>query len=381
MKTHSSSRRLWAAAALLAIVVGTAAVEAGCSKAPSDTTIVPVRTDAVRKIDTGSTNVYSANIQAYQQVDLAFQSSGYIVSIKQVRDANGHIRNIDQGDYVPGGTVLAVVQKDQYQQKLDQAKASLAKANAEHERAKLSFDRMTVLYKAGAATQPDYDDTRAQEQSTQAAVDNANAQIAEAQLALGYCELRAPFDSYVLKRNIDLGTLVGPATNGFSLADTRTVKAVFGVPDTAIGRIKLGSPQTVTTEALPNPFSGHVTAISAAADPKSRVYSVEVRIDNPRNELKAGMIASITIGTPTPAGGVMVVPISAVVRSPANPNGFAVFVPEGSGDMVKVQTRDVTLGNTYGNMIAVDSGLQVGERVVTSGTNMIKTGDQVRIIP
>jgi len=153
------------------------------------------------------------------------------------------------------------------------------------------------------------------------------------------------------------------------------------VPDTAIGRIKLGSPQTVTTEALPNPFSGHVTAISAAADPKSRVYSVEVRIDNPRNELKAGMIASITIGTPTPAGGVMVVPISAVVRSPANPNGFAVFVPEGSGDMVKVQTRDVTLGNTYGNMIAVDSGLQVGERVVTSGTNMIKTGDQVRIIP
>ena len=380
MNTHSS-RRLWAATASLAIVAAIAAVEAGCSKAQSDTTIVPVRTDTVRKIDTGSTNVYSANIQPYQQVDLAFQSSGYIVSIKQVRDANGHIRNIDQGDHVTGGTVLAVVQKDQYQQKLDQAKASLAKANAEHERAKLSFDRMTALYKAGAATQPDYDDTRAQEQSTQAAVDNANSQIAEAQLALSYCDLRAPFDSYVLKRNVDLGTLVGPATNGFSLGDTRTVKAVFGVPDTAIGRIKLGSPQTVTTEALPNPFSGHVTAISAAADPKSRVYSVEVRIDNPKNELKAGMIGSITLGTPSPAGGVMVVPISAVVRSPSNTNGFAVYVPEGTGDVVKVQTRDVTLGSTYGNMIAVESGLQVGDRVVTSGTNMIKAGDEVKIIP
>ena len=380
MNTHSS-RGLWAATASLAIVAAIAAVEAGCSKAQSDTTIVPVRTDTVRKIDTGSTNVYSANIQPYQQVDLAFQSSGYIVSIKQVRDANGHIRNIDQGDYVTGGTVLAVVQKDQYQQKLDQAKASLAKANAEHERAKLSFDRMTALYKAGAATQPDYDDTRAQEQSTQAAVDNANSQIAEAQLALSYCDLRAPFDSYILKRNVDLGTLVGPATNGFSLGDTRTVKAVFGVPDTAIGRIKLGSPQTVTTEALPNPFSGHVTAISAAADPKSRVYSVEVRIDNPKNELKAGMIGSITLGTPSPAGGVMVVPISAVVRSPSSTNGFAVYVPEGTGDVVKVQTRDVTLGSTYGNMIAVESGLQVGDRVVTSGTNMIKAGDEVKIIP
>jgi RND family efflux transporter MFP subunit len=380
MKTLSSSRTLWTAISL-AIIAAVAGLEAGCAKAASDTPIVPVRSAQVTNIDTGSTNIYSANIQPYQQVDLAFQSNGYIVSIKQVRDANGHIRNIDQGDAVTQGTVLAVVQKDQYQQKLDQAKASLAKAQAEHERAKLSLDRITVLYKAGAATQPDFDDTRAQEQSTQAAVDNANAQIAEAQLALSYCDLRAPFDSWVLKRNVDLGTLVGPATNGFSLGDTRTVKAVFGVPDTAIGRIKLGSPQTVTTEALPNPFSGHVTAISAAADPKSRVYSVEVRIDNPKNLLKSGMIASIKIGTPSPAGGVMVVPISAVVRSPANLNGFAVFVTEGTGDMVKVQTRDITLGNTYGNMIAVESGLQIGERVVTSGTNMIKNGDQVRIIP
>ncbi len=380
MKTLNSTRTLRTAASL-AIIAAFAALEAGCAKAASDTPIVPVRSAQVTNMDTGSTNIYSANIQPYQQVDLSFQSNGYIVGIKQVRDANGHIRNVDQGDAVAQGTVLAVVQKDQYQQKLDQARASLAKAQAEHERAKLSLDRITVLYKAGAATQPDFDDTRAQEQSTQAAVDNANAQIAEAQLALSYCDLRAPFDSWVLKRNVDLGTLVGPATNGFSLGDTRTVKAVFGVPDTAIGRIKLGSPQTVTTEALPTPFSGHVTAISAAADPKSRVYSVEVRIDNPKNLLKAGMIASIKIGTPSPAGGVLVVPISAVVRSPANLNGFAVFVTEGSSDMVKVQTRDITLGNTYGNMIAVESGLQLGERVITSGTNMIKNGDQVRIIP
>jgi len=257
----------------------------------------------------------------------------------------------------------------------------LARAQAEHERAALSFGRISTLYKAGAATQPDYDDTRAQDQSTQAAVDSANASIAEAKLALNYCELRAPFDSWVLKRNVDVGTLVGPATNGFTLADTRTVKAVFGVPDTAVARIKPGSPQTVTTEALPNGFSGHVTAISAAADPRSRVYSVEVRIDNPQNLLKAGMIASITIGTPSPPGGVAVVPISAVVRSPTDPNGFAVLVTEGSGDMVKVHAQDVTLGNTYGNLIAVRSGVTVGERVVTSGTNTIKNGDQVRIIP
>ncbi len=373
--------RLLAILAMAAVsAIATSLIACGAKTAP-EAPPVPVRTAEVRKIDTGTANTYSANIQPYQQVDLSFKSNGYLVSIRQVRDAQGHVRNIDQGDYVTKGTVLATVQQDDFQQKLDQARAQLARAQAEHERAELSFGRMSALYKTGAATQPDFDDTRAQDQSTQAAVDSANASVAEAKLALSYCELRAPFDSWVLKRNVDVGTLVGPATNGFTLADTRTVKAVFGVPDTAVARIKPGSPQTITAEALPNGFSGHVTAISAAADPKSRVYSVEVRIDNPQNLLKSGMIASITIGTPSPSGGVPVLPISSVVRSPSNPNGFAVFVAEGSGDTVKIHSQDVTLGNTYGNMIAVQSGVNVGDRVVTSGTNMIKNGDQVRIIP
>jgi RND family efflux transporter MFP subunit len=355
---------------------------AGCSKATSEQpALVPVRTANVQTIDTGVGNTYSANIQPYQQVELAFKSSGYLVSIRQVRDADGHIRNIDLGDYVTKGTVLATVQQDDFQQKLAQAKAQLDKAQAEHERAKLSFGRMSALYAVGAATKPDYDDTNAQNESTAAAVDAAKAQVVEAQIALDYCQLKAPFDSWVLKRNVDVGMLVSAATSGFTLADTRSVKAVFGVPDTAIARVKLGSQQSVTTEALPGTFSGHITSISAAADAKSRVYSVEVRIDNPQNQLKSGMIASISIGSGQPIAKVTVVPLTAVVRSPSNPDGFAVYVTQGTGDTVKVQTQDVTLGDTYGNMIAVLQGVGLNDRVVTSGTNMIKNGDQVRVIP
>ena len=179
---------------------------------------------------------------------------------------------------------------------------------------------------------------------------------------------------WVLKRNVDVGTLVGPATNGFTLADTRTVKAVFGVPDTAMGNVKLGSAQSVTTEALPGSFTGHITSVSAAADPKSRVYSIEVRIDNARNELKAGMIASIVLGGGKPNAKVMVVPLTAVIRSPDKKEGFAVFVAEGAADTPKVHAQDVTLGDTYGNNIAVLSGLAAGDRVVTTGTNMIRAG-------
>jgi multidrug efflux system membrane fusion protein len=367
---------------LLGLVLASLIGAAGCRKeAAVGAAPTPVRTSEVQSIDAGFSNTYSANIQPYQQVDLSFKSNGYLASIRQVRDANGHTRNIDQGDYVSKGTVLATVQQDDFREKLAQAKASLDHSQAEYERAKLSFDRVSKLFAAGAATKPDYDDSNAQVQSTTAGVANSKAQVAEAQIALGYCELRAPFDGWVLKRNVDVGTLVGPATNGFTLADTRSVKAVFGVPDTAMTQVKLGSPQSITTEALPGTFSGHITSISAAADQKSRVYSVEVRIDNQDNRLKAGMIATISIGTGRPNTRVMVVPLTAVVRSPGNPNGFAVYLTDGTGETPKVHTQDVTLGDTYGNDIAVLTGLNVKERVVTSGTNMIKNGDQVRVIP
>jgi multidrug efflux system membrane fusion protein len=353
----------------------------GCrSDAAIEHSPTPVRTAEVQLINAGTANTYSANIQPYQQVDLSFKSNGYLASIKQVKDADGHIRNVDIGDYVSQGTVLATVQQADYQDKLSQAKASLERSQAEYERAKLQYDRITKLYAVGAATAPDLDDVTAQLASTTAAVQSSKAQVSEAQIALAYCELKAPFSGWILKRNVDVGSLVGPATNGFTLADTHQVKAVFGIPDTAIGNIRLGNTQAVTTEALPGTFNGHITTISASADPKSRVYSVEVRIDNQRNELKAGMIATIVLGGGKPNAKVLVVPLTAVVRSPDHKEGFAVYLTEASGDTPKVRTQDVTLGDTYGNNIAVLSGLSAGERVVTSGANMIRPGEMVRII-
>jgi RND family efflux transporter MFP subunit len=160
-----------------------------------------------------------------------------------------------------------------------------------------------------------------------------------------------------------------------------SVKAVFGVPDTAMGHIHLGSPETVTTDAVAGNFYGHVTSVSPSADPKSRVYSVEVTIPNSDDRLKAGMIASITISAGEMKKRVTVVPLTAVVRSLDDPNGFAVFLAEGGGDTVKVRMQDVQLGTTYGNLIAVERGLAPGIRVVTTGATMIKDGEQVQIIP
>jgi RND family efflux transporter MFP subunit len=368
-------------AGILVLAVFPAVIQAGCSRATSEQRpLTPVRTTLVQTISTGIEARYSANIVPDAQVDLAFKSGGYVESIRQVRGADGRARNVDIGDWVGRGTVLAIVRQKDYSDQREQAKAQLARAQADYEHARLNFDRTSKLYSSQSATKPEYDSAKAQQDSSIAALDNAKAVLAEAQTALEDSSLRAPFDGWIVKRAVDVGALVGPSVAGFTIADTRSVRAVFGVPDNAIGRIKLGQKQNVVTDALPDTFVGRVSAISPAADPKSRVYSVEVTVPNPRDQLKSGMIASLALEGEMLPGTVLAVPLSAVIRDPQNPQAFAVLLAEGSGDPATVQARTVQLGDAYGNMIQVLGGVKRGERVVTAGATLVKNGDRVRII-
>ncbi len=328
--------KIWLTAIATALTLAATA----CKQQNSAETLpLPVHTAMVQTIAIGNGAKYSASIVPYAQVDLAFQSGGYVDRIRQVKSPSGGMRNIDQGDWVQKGTVLAVVRQQDYQDKLQQAKSQLARAQAEYDKAKLTFDRTSALYASQSATKPDYDSATAQLASTTASVSGAEAQVSEANVALAYCELRAPFSGWVIKRSIDLGSLVGPATNGFTLADTESVKAVFGVPDTSISRVRLGERLAISTDALPQQFAGRVSAISPAADPKSRVFSVEVTIPNPKDQLKSGMIASLALKGVQLPQSVLAVPLSAVIRDPARAGNFAVMVTEGNGDFETARLR------------------------------------------
>ena len=364
------------------VVIGLALLgQIGCSKAESEQkALTPVRIAEVQTISTGSETRYSANIVPNSQVDLAFKSGGYVQSLRQVRGTDGHMRSLDIGDWVTKGTVLAVVRQQDYNDQREQARAQLARAQADYDHAKLNFDRTSNLYSSKSATKPEYDSAKAQNESATAALSNAKAVLAEAQTALDDSSLRAPFDGWIIKRSVDVGALVGPSVAGFTIADTRAVRAVFGVPDNAMGRVKLGQPQSIVTDVFPDAFAGRVTAVSPAADPKSRVYSVEVTIPNPKNQLKAGMIASLSFGGEILPSNILAVPLSAVIRDPQNAQEFAVLTTDGKGDPATVHARTVQLGDAYGNMIEVIGGVKAGDRVVTAGATLIKAGEQVRII-
>jgi multidrug efflux system membrane fusion protein len=326
---------------------------------------------------------YSANIQPYARVDLAFKSGGYLTNILQVKGVDGRMRNVQEGDYVKRGSVLAKVRQSDYEAKLAQAGGQAAAARAALEHASLDLKRARNLYAANSMTKSDYDKAVARYGEAAGALAATGAQVKEARIALGDAKLKAPTAALVLKRKVEVGDLVNSGTVGFTLANTEDVKVVFGISDLMLKHLKPGDQLAVTTEALRGrAFRGLVTAISPSADPKSRVFDVEITIPNAGQDLKVGMIAAVAAATGQAPTAVTVVPLTAVVRSKTNPEGYALFVVEEKDGKKIASLRDnISLGEVYGNMIAVTNGVKVKEPVIVTGATLVADGQPVRIIP
>jgi len=326
----------------------------------------------------GETLRYSASILPYAQVDLMFRSSGYVTNVSQVRGADGRTRDIGTGDYVAAGLKLAHIRREDLQNQVTQAQAQLDQATAQHTKADQDFQRAKALYSTQSLTKPDYDQSQAAFNATQAAMDNAKAGSRQAELLLGDADLKAPFSGYILSRNIDLGSLVSPSTNAFTIADIGRVKVTFGAPDYVLSRLRLGQELTIQTENDAAPVKGQVTSISPAADIRNRIFAIEVTVSNRNRHLKPGMIASVSLGE-VPHSSVSI-PLSAIVSFPAEPEHFAVMVAQERAGTLVANLRKVQLGTTHDNSIAVE-GVQSGERVVSVGAQLLKDGDLIQAIP
>jgi multidrug efflux system membrane fusion protein len=212
-------------------------------------------------------------------------------------------------------------------------------------------------------------------------VATSQAAVAQAQQALSDCELRAPMDGQILNRNIELGALVASGTTGFTMGDMRTVKAVFGVPDTVLAAVALGKKQAIQTETYNQQFMGLITAISPQADQKSRTFQVEVSVPNPKDLLKSGMVATLILGQSKLGAPLLVVPLNAIVSTVDGSKAFSVFVVQRDGDKDIARRRIVQTGSAFGNNVAILKGLNPGDRVLLNGATLVSDGQVVHIIP
>jgi RND family efflux transporter MFP subunit len=379
---HSPSSRSGAAGTLICLLAGLLLLAAceGEDKTP-EKPLTAVRVQVLTSQDHDNPPRYSANIVAKVQVDIAFKVNGYITALAQRKGVDGKARALQQGDSVKKDDFLAQVQKDDYENKVKGAKAQLAEAAATLQQQSADFKRAKQLFDSQSITAQEFDRDTKNFQTATASVAGAKAQLDEAELNLKNTALSSPLAGLVLQRNIEVGTLVAPGTVGYVVGDVSGVKAVFGVPSSVLPAVKLGDSLTVTIESLSGQsFAGKVTTIAPAADTSSRVFEVEVSLDNPDNELKVGMIANLSLAT-AHLQPFTLVPLNAVLRAKTDPNGYAVMLLEDAKDGPVVRLQDVKLGAVHGDNIAVIDGVKAGEKVVVVGATLVHDGERVQVIP
>ncbi len=364
----------------IVFLLSVASLLSACDHKEPVEVVTPVRVQTAQELSESGGLAYSAQVVPQTQVDVAFRTDGYIVEITQVPGVGSAERLLQAGDEVEQGTVLAQVDDEQYRDQVTKAQANLDKAKAALVKGELDFKRASALNETQSITGPDYDAARKEYETDLAAVQGTQAQLDEANIKLRDTALVAPMDGTILQREIEIGSLVHSGSVGFVVADTSSMKVIFGIPDVVLKDISTGTELGIRNASFPDRvFEGVVTEIAPSADQRTRVFEVTVTVPNEDGALRAGMVASLEIDKTMLASRVAVVPMNAIVRSSAGSFGLYVVEQTDTGSVARL--RSVETGPVLGNRITITSGIKPGEQVVVSGTAQIRDEQPVKVVP
>jgi RND family efflux transporter MFP subunit len=308
--------------------------------------------------------------------------------------ATGYIakRNVDIGDRVKAGDLLAQLavpelddQISQNEATLNQLKSARDQAEANQKLAQVTWGRDEPLVKKGWVTpqQGDVDvqTLRAREAATAVAQHNVAAQenlVKELRQNREYALVVAPFDGVITQRNVDVGSLVqGNATTGtfmFEIMQKDVIRVWVYVPQNAAFGVAPGVDAVVRVPELPDrEFPGKVTRIADAQQSGTRTLLTEIDIPNPDGALRSGVYCMVELKIPR-ATTSFVVPADAIIF---NRNGLQVaVVNDGRAEIRKVRvTRDL------GTQVEVDTGVRQGEHVILMPPVNLVDGSKVQPQP
>jgi len=298
----------------------------------------------------------------------AIGSVGAVRGVMVAADLPGVIESIafESGMAVKEGDVLV---------RLDtrQERAQLAAAEADRELAKSNLDRARGLRDEQILAQADFD--RAESEFKR-----AEAAVGEIRAAIGRKTILAPFSGILGIRQANLGQYLAAGTPIVSVQSLDPVYVNFSLPQHQVARLRQGTEVHVGLENAPAEIRGRVTAVDSVADEATRTVQVQATVRNASGRLRPGMFvqAIVALGT---ASDVVTLPASAISYAPYGDSVFVVSNlkgPNGSGYRGVLQ-RFVKLGASRGDQVAVVSGLEPGEEVVTSGVFKLRNGAAVQV--
>lgn len=319
---------------------------------------------------------YVGSVRAQQFVEIRARVEGYLEKML-----------FAEGKYIKKDQLLFVINQEQYRAKVNKAKAQLAKDEALALKSKRDLERIRPLYEQNAASRLDLDNATAAYESAKAQVEMSKADLAQAQLELGYTEVRSPISGHISERNADLGTLVGPGAKSLlaTIVKSDTVLVDFNM--TALDYLKskernVDLNQTdknrkwqpnVTITLADNttyPYKGLVDFAEQQVDPNTGTFSVRAKLPNPERALLPGQFTKVKLLLDVREKAT-VVPQRAVSREKG---GAFIFVMH--PDSI-VEKRFVELGPESGNYVVVERGLTPDETVVVEGFHKLSAGTKV----
>ncbi|MDQ2835420.1 MAG: efflux RND transporter periplasmic adaptor subunit [Acidobacteriota bacterium] len=370
----------------------------GCKEQqPEAAAIATASVAPVTRGDLSSTLTVAGEFQPYQEVDLHAKVSGYIRRI-----------NVDIGDRVKTGAVLAVLEVPELnaqvaaskaviqhsQSEIARAQSEVSLAQADHAAVHAAYTRLEEAAKRrpGLIAEQELDDARAKDQNAEAKVSASKSAVeaTQEQLAVSkadnqrvqsmqdYSIVTAPFNGVVTVRYADVGSLIqaGTASDTQSmpvvkLAQSDVLRLRMPVPEEYVRYIHTGGDIQITVKATGKKLLGKVVRFSRELNTSTRTMMVEVDVPNPDLTLTSGMYAEATLVLEQ-RNNVLLAPVGAVVRSQGEPY---VLVVDHDNKVVKVP---VTLGIEDANRVEITHGLSQGQSVIVSGQTNYQAGQTVR---
>ena len=351
-------------ASRIAIAALIAVTAAGCEKvAPPAYEARPVRAITIERGAEGEIVSLTGHIRPKDQVSLAFRLDGRMIE-----------RQVNIGDVLKPGQVVARLDPQIQDNTLRSAEANLASAEAVLTQARLTFGRQQQLMKDGWTTRANFDEVQQKLLSAEAQVDSAQAQVRTAREQQSYTVLSADSPGAVTATGAESGEVVHAGQTIVQIARQGGRDAVFDVPEQLI---RNGPPQDQVDIALTNDpqvkATGRVREISPQADAATRTFQVKVGITDPPPAMKLGDTVVGRVRLTAPPG--VEVPASALTETEGRP---AVWVVDPQSHTVSL--RDVEVLRYDPAAIVISQGLETGELVVTAGVQTLRPGQKVRLL-
>ncbi|HUA65496.1 MAG TPA: efflux RND transporter periplasmic adaptor subunit [Alphaproteobacteria bacterium] len=336
---------------------------------PADDAATPtVAVEKVGREDLSRDVTIPAEFRPYVEVELHAKVSGYVDQM-----------NVDFGDKVKAGQLLATIEVPELQDELHNAQATEQKAEADCTNANLIYSRLQAVNKAhpNLVAEQDLDTAAANYQMAVAAIAEAKAKVGEYKTLMGYTRITAPFDGVVTKRYADPGALIQAGTSSDTqslplvrVSDNYLLRLDFPVDQNYVQDVHIGDPVQVRVDSLGGKtFSGTISRFTYDITDDTRTMITEVEVPNQKLEVDPGMYCYVDLRVENHTN-VLAIPTEAVI-SGATPSVYVV------NDNNQIEQRPIQLGLETPDKYEVLSGLKEGELVVVGNHSEIENGQKV----